>query len=216
MALKFKDFPVSGCNGLLELFKRIPDPRSRFGKMYSLHLMLALTFCAMLCGVQSFAGIDDWAKTLSEKEKKLFGFGKHGVPGGSILQKTFRLLDIKIIEKEFTLWFVSQEDLRQKWIALDGKTLRGSSHGDQKGIHLLSAFLHEAKLVVAQELVGSKTNEIPIAQKMILELPDIEGAILTLDAIHTQEETARIIVREKKSGLRFHSQRESKKSSSLS
>jgi hypothetical protein len=209
MALDFKDLPLEGNNGLLDLFKRIPDPRSRFGKRFPLHAMLALLFCGMLCGVTSYTGIDDWAQTLTEEEKAKFGFGKHGAPGGSILQKTMRFLNVQAIEREFTLWFARQEGLKGKWIALDGKTARGSSHGEQKGIHLLSAFLHEEKLVLAQELVGEKTNEIPVAQKMIGGMPNVEAATFTLDALHTQDETATVIVREKKCGLRFRGERKS-------
>lgn len=216
MALKFKDLPVEGENGLIDMLKRIPDPRSRFGKRHALYGMLALTFCGVLCGVQSFTGLDDWAETLTKKEKKKFGFGKHGVPGGSILQKTFRFLDVAHIEVELSRWISGQEDLREKWIAMDGKTLRGSKHGEQKGIHLLSAFLHNSKQIVAQKLVDGKTNEIPIAKEMIASLGNVEGAMFTLDAMHTQEETVRVIVQEKKSRLHTRGQRKSEKSLELS
>jgi predicted transposase YbfD/YdcC len=64
-------------------------------------------------------------------------------------------------------------------------------------VHLLSALLHEEKVVVAQRAVGEKTNEIPEV-KRLLEPLNIQGAIVTLDALHTQTETARYLVEEKK------------------
>jgi hypothetical protein len=106
-------------------------------------------------------------------------------------------LDVEFIEKEFTRWFIGQNSLQDKWIAFDGKTLRGSRHGKQRGLHLLGVLLHEDNTIVMQTLVGEKTNEIPIAQKILKNMKNVEGAVFTLDAIHTQSETARIVVKEK-------------------
>lgn len=198
MGLNLKDLPLTGNNSLVDLFKRIPDPRSRFGKQHTLHGMLSLTYCAFLCGVRSYSGIDDWSKSLSKREVKKFDFGKHGIPTGSIIQKTLRFLDVDIIESEFTGWFKQQASLKDKWIAFDGKTLRGSKHGNKKGLHLLGAMLHEEKVILAQVVVGEKTNEIPIAQQMLKNIENMEGSIMTFDALHTQEETARIVVMENK------------------
>lgn len=82
-------------------------------------------------------------------------------------------------------------------IAIDGKTLRGSHHGSQKGIHLLSAVIHKEGVVIAQEEVGEKTNEIKHVKPLLKNI-DIEGAIVTADALHTQKETAKYLVEEKK------------------
>lgn len=197
MHLKLNDLPLTGNNSLVDLFKRIPDPRSRFGKTHTLHGMLSLTYCAFLCGVRNYAGIDDWSKNLTKKEIKQFDFGTREIPTASIIQKTLRFLDVEFIEKEFTRWFIGQNSLQDKWIAFDGKTLRGSRHGKQRGLHLLGVLLHEDNTIVMQTLVGEKTNEIPIAQKILKNMKNVEGAVFTLDAIHTQSETARIVVKEK-------------------
>lgn len=195
---RLNELPLAGNDGLIHLFKKVPDPRSKHGKMHSLHGMLALTYCAFLCGVRGYVGIDDWVKALSEDDMKGFGFGKHGPPSGSIIQKTLRFLDVELIELLFSDWFCKNVSLRDRWIAIDGKTLRGSKHGTSKGLQILSAMLHEQKIILTQVEVSSKTNEIPVAQKMITEMRDIEGAVFTLDAMHTQAETARVIVKEKK------------------
>ena len=87
-------------------------------------------------------------------------------------------------------------------IAIDGKTVRGSHDGDRKAIHLLSAFLHEQAVTIAQVSVDEKTNEIP-ALKDLLEPMQIQGAIITVDAIHTQTESARFVVKDKNADYLF-------------
>ena len=99
-------------------------------------------------------------------------------------------------------WISGHTVLRNTRLALDGKTLCGSRDGEDPPVQLLSALLHNEGLVVAQSRVSSKTNEIPIAQSMLRRL-DIEGSVVTGDALHTQRETAEIIVTEKKANYVF-------------
>ena len=197
MKIPLKNIPLEGQGGLIEVFKRIPDPRSRFGKRHTLHSMLALLYAAMLCGVKSFAGINDFAASLTLEEIVMFGFGKHGPPTGEIIGKTIRFLNVQLIEEEFTLWMTKHGTLGDQWISLDGKTLRGSKDGEKRGVHLLSAVLHESKIIIAQATVGEKTNEIPVAQKMLENLPMLEGSVITADAMNTQVKTAQTIVKKK-------------------
>lgn len=214
MRIPFHKIPVDGQGSLVEVFKRIPDPRSRFGKRHSLHGMLALLYCAILCGVRSFSGINDFAKNLNLEEVTKFDFGKHGVPTGEIIGKTIRFLNVQLIEQEFTLWMRAHTELQNEWISLDGKTLKGSKDGSKKGVHLLSAILHESKIIIAQAMVGEKTNEIPIAQKMLENLGNLEGAVITTDALNTQVETAQVII--KKSRLCLPGQGQPAQAASLS
>ncbi len=95
------------------------------------------------------------------------------------------------------------DEIGQAWdgedwpgISLDGKTLRGSGDDDHPALHLLSAFSHELGIVLAQRAVGSKTNEIPEARRMLEDLT-LEGKLVTVDALHTQRETAQAIVEKK-------------------
>lgn len=108
------------------------------------------------------------------------------------------------LDKQLYAWFSQQSGFEAAGsaIAMDGKTVRGSHDGDRKAIHLLSAFLHEQEVTIAQVSVGEKTNEIP-AMKDLLNPMQIEGAILTSDAIHTQSESARFIVKDKNADSLF-------------
>lgn len=86
--------------------------------------------------------------------------------------------------------------------AYDGKTLRGSRDGDRLPVHLLSAVIHKEGIVVAQQRVDEKTNEITHV-KPLLDTLNIEGAVVTADALLTQKNIADYLVREKKADYVF-------------
>jgi hypothetical protein len=90
-------------------------------------------------------------------------------------------------------------------IPVDGKTLRGSGGKggvDKKQVHLLSAFLQQQGVVIAQRAVGEKSNEIPALRPLLADL-DIAGAVVTADAMHTQTDSANFLVEEKHADYLF-------------
>ena len=88
--------------------------------------------------------------------------------------------------------------LRGKGIAIDGKVLRGSfdSAAGQSPLHTMTAFATATRLVIRQMSVDNKSNEIPTVPKL-LELIEIEGAVITLNAMHCQKQTAQAIIQRK-------------------
>ena len=99
-------------------------------------------------------------------------------------------------------WVARQRPLAGQDIAVDGKTLRGAHDAGQRAPHLLSAILHEEGVVIAQLQVEEKTNEIPKLPELLAPLP-LDGALITADAMHTQTESARYIVEQKKADYLF-------------
>ena len=87
-------------------------------------------------------------------------------------------------------------------MALDGKALRGARRTDQSQVHLLSLVVQSSGITIAQREVGSKTNEIPIAPRLLQPLP-LKGKCVTADALHTHQELARYIVQEKEAHYCF-------------
>ena len=81
-------------------------------------------------------------------------------------------------------------------LSVDGKTARGARQADGRAVHLLSALVHGTRVVVAQRDVAHKTNEIPEVRKL-LEPLGLRGWVVTLDAMHAQQETARFLVEDK-------------------
>lgn len=191
--LTLKEIPITGNNGLIEAFSTVEDPRSRFGRSIKLTGILSLAFCAIALGNNSYEAISDWGKSLSKNELEKFGLKKP--ISTSILQKTFRLLDIEAIEKVLMNWLINtSEGLLNKIIAFDGKTNRGSRSRFNKGLHLVTAILHDKKEIIFQKRVSAKSNEIPAVREMLNDIKPI-NCIITADAAHTNTKTAEVIVK---------------------
>jgi len=92
--------------------------------------------------------------------------------------------------------------LHGKGLAIDGKTVRGSQDGDQPAVHLVGAVVHGEGLVVAQTRVPDKTNEITSVEPLLQTL-DIEGAVVTGDAIFAQKLIASYLVEQKRADYLF-------------
>jgi len=194
--------PLREKDGLIDLLRAIKDPRKRRGKRHPIGLILAICVCATLSGAKSFEDIADWAKKLSRRQLKRLGSWRGKPPSLSTIRRVLLMIDAESFDLKIYDWLIQQNLISGKVLALDGKTLRGSRDGEQKGVHLLSAVIHKEGIVVAQKNVGEKTNEIPVARDMLKQL-NIEGCVVTADAMHTQTETAKQIVIEQNADYVF-------------
>lgn len=189
--------PLKGKGGLIDLLATIMDPRKKRGVRYSSVAMLALALCACLSGVRSYDGIGDYAKSLPPDALRALGFPRGKPPSESALRRFLQRLDAEELDLKIGDWFLKQTSLKGAALAIDGKTLCGSHNGIQKAIQLLGVILHKEGIVVAQKKVQDKTNEIPMVKEVLKSL-NIEGSIVSLDALHTQTKTATFIVEQKK------------------
>jgi hypothetical protein len=204
MNLNLAALPIEGKGGLMDLLEEIPDPRKRRGVRHPFKAVLGVAICAALSGAKSFLSIAEYADDLDWETLKRFGFWVKdwGAPSEPTIRRVLQAMDAPLLDKKIGAWVQGLSDLRGKGIALDGKTLRGSSDKDIPAVHLLSAVVHEEGIVLGQVRVDSKTNEIKAFQP-ILEDMDIEGSVITADALHTQKEAARYVVEEKKADYVF-------------
>lgn len=125
-------------------------------------------------------------------------------PSEPAIRRFLQSLDAQAVDSAIARWMESTMGADAA-MAVDGKTLKGARTEDRRKTHLLAAFLHREATVVAQELVPPTTNEITVVKQLLDPVP-IDGAVVTLDAIHTQHETARYLVEEKKIRLCPHRQ----------
>jgi hypothetical protein len=181
---------------IIELLKGVPDYRKKIGT-YPLWSLLALYLLAVLCGApRGSKDLAKFARKLSQGQRRALGIrqrqGRYPTPS----QPTFwRLLEeISGFQLEQVLLQV-QEQLRgpapqKELIALDGKE---PNHGG--GQSILTAVCVPSQYYLASAVVDTKTNEIPVAQKLFPGL-DLKGRFVSLDALHTQTQTARDIVLE--------------------
>jgi hypothetical protein len=79
-------------------------------------------------------------------------------------------------------------------IAIDGKAVRGAKGKDGKAPHLVAALAHGIGAVVGQAAIDAKSNEIPAVRELLKAFADLRGAVLTLDALHTQHDTAQAVI----------------------
>lgn len=181
----------------------LPDPRPYFAdlcdprretrnKLHKLSDILMIVFCAVLSGIEDWVGMEEFAE---QKEGWFRGFLElpNGIPSHDTLSDVFGRLKPEAFADAFLRWVqVALPSLAGEQVCLDGKILRGSRVGD-RAVHLLSAYAAKARLVLAQHAVADKTNEIT-AIPALLSLLDVQGAVVTIDAMGCQKAIAQDLV----------------------
>lgn len=189
-----------GRNGLISyLRKHVQDPRRKQGTRFPAHPMIIACALAVLAGASTFAGIWHWISTREKNFMVGLGFFRRYRMSEPAIRRLLNRVNPDEVEKALSEWLSAQRPggMAGKAIAVDGKTLRASRSGNIPAVHLISAVLHDTGVTIAQKRVASKSNEITAVNPLLRDL-NIEGSVISLDAIHTQDETARFIVKEKK------------------
>lgn len=178
----------------LEQIQQIEEPRIAGMVTYRLDEILLAALVGVLCRAEDFDEIEDVCNELLDWLRQFLPF-KHGIAPAQTLRRTLARLAPQPLEAAFAAWVKSLAEHVRGVVAIDGKTLRGSKHdADGKGaLHLVSAWAHEAGLILAQRAVGGKSNEITAIPEL-LRMLELEGAIVTIDAMGTQKQIARQIV----------------------
>ena len=182
-------------DSILTYFSDLPDPRSERGRIHELTDILTIALCGVLCSADSWVEIEQFGNDKVEWFRTFLKLPE-GIPSHDTFRRVFSRLDPKAFEQCFAKWtqsLVTSSD--GKLIAVDGKTIRRSfEHAWNKtGLHLVSAFAAENRLVLGQLATEAKSNEITAIPKL-LELLDLQGATVTIDALGCQKEIARQIV----------------------
>ncbi len=146
----------------------------------------------------TYESIAQWGKSLTKEALRTLGFRRGLPPSEPAIRRFLQQVDPVELDNLISKWIMRRlNEGAISSIAIDGKTLRGSYDGEQKALHLLSAIVHKQGVVVGQRTVGPKTNEIKVTKPLLKKLP-LEKAVVTLDAMHTQKETAQYLVENKR------------------
>jgi len=179
---------------LKEALDLVPDPRSRQGRRHSLGAILALATCAMLCGARSLYAIAQWGRDQGAPTAQALGFSRDQTPCVATLHRVFRRLNGETFERALGRWLQERGLKASEAVAVDGKTLRGI-HGEKlPGVHLVAAYAHQTGIVLGQQAVGEKQNELGALAGLLSQL-DLSGRVVTGDALFTQREVCREINR---------------------
>jgi len=179
---------------ILEYFAAIPDPRIDRSKLHPLESILVLALLAVICGADSFVGIEEFGKGKKKWLKTFLSF-PHGIPSHDTIGRVFAMLDPTALEKAFRDWMSAVAQLSQGGlVALDGKTLRRSFRKPGSGfIHMVSAWSAQNRMVLAQVKTEEKSNEITAIPRL-LELLNLKGCRVSIDAMGCQKEVAAKII----------------------
>lgn len=193
-------FSPDEVSGMIQFFEGLPEWRSR-KNLYRSSSLVTIAVCASLCGVHhgqrdlaAFAAnmtLAQWAALRLPRRGKP---GKYQIPSEATFFRMLTSLDSRALEKALLAWQDHVLGSRQPdddQVAVDGKELLSS-----QGANIVSAYAVKSGRWLGSECVAEKSNEIPAAQTLLRRAP-IEGMLVSLDALHTQTETARIIVQER-------------------
>lgn len=170
------------------------DPRASNARHYLTDILVS-AILAVLAGADDYPGIVEYARDERDWLKTFLPL-PHGIPSVSTYRRVFAALKPSVLAGVMSRWAGEiAGTLAGKQIALDGKTLRRSfEHSwDKSGLHLVTAWCVEEKLVLAQQAVDEKSNEITAVPRL-LEMLDLKGAVVSSDALNTQKSIAGQIV----------------------
>jgi predicted transposase YbfD/YdcC len=177
----------------VELFRKLPDERQEWKVK---HKLVDILFIAVVCTI---ADCDDWEEMEWLAKQKESWFRKYielpnGIPSHDTIERVFSWLDLNAFRLVFQKWLsIAMEIKTPGIIAIDGKTMRGSKDVLKAGAHVVNAWFSENGLVLGQVFAKEKSNEITAIPEL-LDILDIVGQIVTIDAAGTQKNIAEKII----------------------
>lgn len=182
----------------------LPEWRKRRRScQHSLGSLMAVSICALLCKVcLGQRDLAAFARNLTTEQKKALGFPRdrskrihtYMAPSEATLSRFLRHLDNRALQCELLRWLdhvLGKRDPADDQVSVDGKELLNS-----QGAAVVSAYSVKTDRWLGSEPVADDSNEIPSGQQLLRRV-DLDGSLVTADAMHTQTETARIVVQEK-------------------
>jgi predicted transposase YbfD/YdcC len=182
---------ISKAPTLLAPFTQLADPRIDRTKRYRLLDLIFIALCAVVSGANDCVAMAKFAKTKRAWLEKYLDLPEQN-PSHDTFSRLFAIVDGKAFVDCFLQWVKGLEEATAgKVVAIDGKTARATldRRKGQNPLHVVSAWVTENQLFLGQEVVDDKSNEITAIPKL-LEVLELTGAIVTIDAMGCQKEIA--------------------------
>ena len=181
---------------ILDCYSALDDPRQRTKVVYPLPEILLLVLCGVMAGADDFSEITRWGKLHVGFLRRFLPY-REGIPSHDTVNAVIAALDGEAFRDAFVSWVAGLRaaDQNGEVIAIDGKTSRrsGSPAAGIEPLHLVSAWASEQRLVLGQEALRGRDNEI-VAIDRLLQWLEISGALVTIDAIGCQRKFAQSII----------------------
>jgi predicted transposase YbfD/YdcC len=187
--------PIESAQLFTESFSTLQDPRrtSKGNIQYSLEELLFVTITGVICGYKEWEEIAEYGAIKIDWFRKFYAYKK--MPSHDVLARLFQALDPKIFSQCFINWVSSiATKTATDVVAIDGKTIRGAaSKGNKFPLHIVTAFCTKNRLSLGQQSVIEKSNELT-AIPTLLDLLNLDGCTVTIDAIACQQNIAEKII----------------------
>lgn len=179
-----------------ERFSIIEDPRHQGYVEHKLSDVLIMVMCAVLCGLDTLGDIVIYAQNNKEFFKDQLEI--KNIPSKATFGRILSMIDGAKVGEVILGIMQEQFGMAGDVVAVDGKAICSTSKPGQahSALQILTAYITSSGVILGQEAIHEKTNEIPVFQQMLSYL-DIEGKIVTADAMHCQKETCRKIIEKK-------------------
>lgn len=181
--------------GIISIFREIPDPRKGNAIVYDLVEVLVISILAILCGAEYFTEMELFGIERKEWLQKFLKL-EYGIPSHDTFCDVYSALEPETVSKAFSQWVETIRcRINGEVVAVDGKTICASRDvpKNKKAVHIVSAWAATNRLVLGQMACEEKSNEIT-AIPQLLELLEIKGCIVTIDAMGTQTKIAEKII----------------------
>lgn len=175
---------------LSSYFSKVDDPRSVRNQRHNFMTLIGTSLLAVLSGIDSFSGIQDFVEMHFDALTEVFDF-PHGVPSHDTYQRLWDAISPTQFLEAFHEFTDALAKVTSQLIAIDGKTIRNSGKG--KALHIVSAWCQNNQLILAQEKVEDKSNEITAIPRL-LRLLDLENRVVTIDAMGAQRQICQQII----------------------
>jgi predicted transposase YbfD/YdcC len=174
-------------------FAKLKDPRRAHRRRHYLQDIIVIALCAVIAGAQDWQEIQTFGIKRRDWLSRFLAL-PNGIPSHDTFERVFNRLQPQAFQACFRAWVEAiRSALKIKHVAIDGKTLRSSGSAKLGPLHLVSAWATAQQLSLGQVAVDSKSNEIT-AIPVLLDLLDLKGALVTIDAMGCQKAIARKIV----------------------
>ena len=181
---------------LKEVLKGVTDPRDRRGVRHCLTAILCLSVVGVLAGCRTLEAMREHVADLGPDDLGDLDLEEgRALPSESTIRRVLERVNADDLDARVSSWLRTRVGAigGRRVIAVDGKTMRGARTGDNPAPHLLAALDQASGVVVGQRRVSDKSNEIPALPELLAPL-DLDGALITADAMHTQRSTAQWII----------------------
>ena len=180
---------------ICKFFSELQDPRMDRQKRHLLHDILVMAICGVICGAEDWVAIEEFAKAKVDWFKTFLAL-PNGIPSHDTFGRVFSALGSKAFSKCFAMWVQAVAEATDgDVVAIDGNTIRRSfDRASGRGaIHMVSAWSHANGLVLGQVKTAEKSNEITAIPRL-LDILDVTGCLVTIDAMGCQKTIAAKIV----------------------